>query len=204
MNFKLIIILCTSLFIFSCELNEKPITKISSAIKNSETQEEVSEDITIDKAGVDISFDSLQIILSTILGRDYDFKSIEEDSPIKAMYLFKPFTESLDFHVVRAVDTNSSGKWVDLMLYEYDPASMEAVIREINNDNSQGELIFGKDWDRILGIGNNLIRINSGCTLSTGDWNEYISLFEKMVQSIDKITWFGYDCNCGLPCVIKK
>jgi len=193
---KISLILLSVIFIFSCEMAkpknglivEKADANVHSAPKN--FKKFTNSDI---KKLFDESFEE-------------HFKKAHYviTERIKESYkLIKPFDLCEDLEIVRKANEDKK-YWVDLIIYKFKPNEFNELKNYIINDNLKGEIIFGKDWDYILGIKNTLIRVNSGCTVSKQNWESAISSFTKKLKNEYEIDWDGYSCNCGLPCNSNK
>lgn len=204
MTIRTIVLLGLLTFLNSCNSNKSETTTVDSTeiLDHKEELKEIQKEV-IEVKDVDVDFKKIRKLFENTLGDMYSFNEISEQDRVYQMYSIRPFHTSKYFKLLRAWNNDNPNRWFDLVLYRFDVKSMEHLIECIKDDTHDHELVFGKDWDRVFGIGNNLLRINSGCATSRDDWEKNIMKFELSVTPIYETDWNGYSCKCGGPCATK-
>lgn len=149
-----------------------------------------------------LSFDIIKKIFIECVSENYKSLKLKENENkrVKKSYgLVKPFSLSTSYKVVRMIHDNEE-VYINLILYLYENKEYKEALQMIENDPIKGEIMFGKNWDRIIGIDSKLIRVDSGCTLSEQNWNKIIHRFEERIEESYEISWDGYNCKCGSLC----
>jgi len=192
-----LIIVISVLISFSCSSDNNNIEQKRKGTKkkNLERQIDKSEDKL--KA---INFDQVKKLFFQFANENFQLeKTPVSDRIIESYTLSKPFSLSKSHEVTR-VSTKEGDYLVDIIFYTYTSDAYNDALELIKQDSSNGQFIFGKDWDKIFGIDNTLIRINGGCRLSKQNWKNLVFKFFERIDSTYYINWKGYECNCGLPC----
>jgi len=147
-----------------------------------------------------LSIDLINKIFIESVDESHSFLENKINDRVKKSYRrIEPFSLSKSHEIVRMIQDGNE-VWIDLIMYSYENKKYKEALQIIENDPMKGEIIFDKNWDRIIGIGSKLIRVNSGCTLSEQNWNRIINRFEVKIKESYKINWDGYKCKCGGPC----
>lgn len=147
-----------------------------------------------------ISIDEIQQIFIQCAMDNLSFFRVTISDRVKRSYVsVEPLDACEKHHVVRVVNKKET-KWIDLIIYEFENNEFDQAFSRVKPNSAQEEILFGKDWDKIFGVDNVLIRINGGCTVSQKEWTRLISEFYKNIDNTMTVYWKGIECKCGLPC----